>query len=336
MHWRIAARHPDSGRADQRQHARQQRKFHSARTRTARPPGLRSPPATRSMNCASAGSRIAFPIPAPAICSRPTGALYITVAGSTVGAAQAYPRTYPSENRYQIVDNYSWTKGAHSAKFGMDYPDHPGLDQPALQRHTAATATPICSHFAKDFTGNAHAGVKNYSTFTQTFGNPIQNMRTSDINFYFAGHLEGLQAVTFDYGVRYEKTWLPQPTITNPDYPATGASFPEQQELRAARQPVLFASTTAPWCAPATASSMPASTATCWIPSSWATAVPDRHLDQRPLGWRRRSSTAWLASATGFPPARSICNSPTQGLPQPLHRSRERSPSNTSSLATWR
>ena len=32
--------------------------------------------------------------------SRPTGPLYITVAGSTVGAAQAYPRTYPSENRY--------------------------------------------------------------------------------------------------------------------------------------------------------------------------------------------------------------------------------------------
>ena len=50
-----------------------------------------------------------------------TGPLYITVAGSTVGAAQAYPRTYPSENRYQIVDNYSWTTGAHSVKFGMDF-----------------------------------------------------------------------------------------------------------------------------------------------------------------------------------------------------------------------
>ena len=50
-----------------------------------------------------------------------TGATYITVAGSTVGAAQAYPRTYPSENRYQIVENYSWTKGAHSVKFGVDF-----------------------------------------------------------------------------------------------------------------------------------------------------------------------------------------------------------------------
>src|ERR1019366_1598360 len=50
-----------------------------------------------------------------------TGATYITVAGSTVGAAQSYPRTFPSENRYQIVDNYSWTRGAHTAKFGMDF-----------------------------------------------------------------------------------------------------------------------------------------------------------------------------------------------------------------------
>ena len=37
--------------------------------------------------------------------------------------------------------------------------------------------------FAKDFTGNT-TGAKNYTTFTQQFGNPIQNMRTTDINFY--------------------------------------------------------------------------------------------------------------------------------------------------------
>ncbi len=63
-----------------------------------------------------------------------TGPLYITLAGSTIGGAQAYPRTYPSENRYQLVENYTWTRGAHSVKFGADYPDHAGLDQSALQR----------------------------------------------------------------------------------------------------------------------------------------------------------------------------------------------------------
>ena len=50
-----------------------------------------------------------------------TGGLYITLAGTTVGAAQAYPRTYPSQLRHQVVDNLSWTHGAHSAKFGVDF-----------------------------------------------------------------------------------------------------------------------------------------------------------------------------------------------------------------------
>src|SRR5207249_8416533 len=50
-----------------------------------------------------------------------TGALTVTLNGSDIGAAAAYPRTLPSENRYQIVDNYSWIVGAHSTKVGVDF-----------------------------------------------------------------------------------------------------------------------------------------------------------------------------------------------------------------------
>src|SRR6266571_838061 len=52
-----------------------------------------------------------------------TGPLSISIAGSQtvdIGAAQADPRTKPSENRFQFVDNYNWTHGAHSLKFGAD------------------------------------------------------------------------------------------------------------------------------------------------------------------------------------------------------------------------
>src|SRR6185295_2893202 len=61
---------------------------------------------------------------ASALWPKETGPLSITLAGSQtvdIGAAQAYPRTKPSENRYQFVDNYSWTSGAHSLKFGVDF-----------------------------------------------------------------------------------------------------------------------------------------------------------------------------------------------------------------------
>ena len=149
-----------------------------------------------------------------------TGATYITVAGSTVGAAQAYPRTYPSENRYQIVENYSWTKGAHSAKFGMDFQTTQDWMNQLFNGFGSYAYTNLLA-FAKDFTGNT-TGAKNYSTFSQQFGNPIQNIRTTDINFYAQDTWKLSKHLTFNYGLRYEKTWVPQPTIVNPDYPQTG------------------------------------------------------------------------------------------------------------------
>jgi Carboxypeptidase regulatory-like domain/TonB dependent receptor len=149
-----------------------------------------------------------------------TGGLYITVAGTTVGAAQAYPRTYPSENRYQIVDNYSLTRGAHSIKVGMDFQTtEDWMNQ--LFNGLGSYSYSSLTNFAKDFSGNT-TGAKNYTSFGQTFGNPIQDIRTTDINFYVQDTWKLSKKVTFNYGLRYEKTWVPQPTITNPDYPETG------------------------------------------------------------------------------------------------------------------
>jgi hypothetical protein len=149
-----------------------------------------------------------------------TGATYITVAGSTVGAAQAYPRTYPSENRFQIVDNYSWTKGAHTTKFGVDFSTTQDWMNQLFNGNGSYSYTNLLA-FAKDFTGNT-TGQKNYSTYSQQFGNPIQNIRTTDINFYAQDTWKLSPRLTFNYGLRYEKTWVPQPTVVNPDYPATG------------------------------------------------------------------------------------------------------------------
>ncbi len=161
-----------------------------------------------------------------------TGPLYFTVAGTTLGAAQAYPRTYPSENRYQIVDNYSWTKGAHSTKFGMDFQTTADWTN-QLFNGSGGYSYSNLTNFAKDFTGNT-TGLKSYSSFTQAFGNPIKIFRTTDINFYAQDTWKLSKKVTFNYGLRYEKSWLPQPTITNPDWPQTG-SVPQQNKNFAPR-----------------------------------------------------------------------------------------------------
>src|SRR5262245_13908172 len=98
-----------------------------------------------------------------------TGPLYPTVAGTTVGAAQAYPRIFPSEQRFQIVDNFSWTRGAHSAKSGVGFQTNQDwMNQ--LFNGNGAFSYPSLTAFARDFTGNT-TGQKNYTTFTQQFGN---------------------------------------------------------------------------------------------------------------------------------------------------------------------
>ncbi len=149
-----------------------------------------------------------------------TGPLYITVASATVGAAEAYPRTYPSEQRFQIVENFSLTKGAHSLKFGADFSTtEDWMNQ--LFNYAGAYSYSTLTAFAQDFTGNA-AGLRDYTSFSQEFGNPIQDIRTTEINLYAQDTWKVTPRFTLNYGLRWEKAVLPQPTVADPNYPRTG------------------------------------------------------------------------------------------------------------------
>jgi outer membrane receptor for ferrienterochelin and colicin len=151
-----------------------------------------------------------------------TGPLYTTIAGSTVGAAQAYPRTFPSENRFQLVDNYSWTTGAHSVKAGVDFSTTQDWMNQLFNQYGSYSYSNI-TNFAKDFNGGAfNSGVRNYTSFSQQFGNPIQNIRTTDFNIYIQDTWKPTQKFSLNYGLRYEKTFVPQPTLVDPNFPQTG------------------------------------------------------------------------------------------------------------------
>lgn len=167
-----------------------------------------------------------------------TGPVYITLASQTIGAAQAYPRTFPSENRFQLVDNYSLTLGAHSIKFGFDYQTTEDWMNQLFNQYGGYSYSSL-TNFAKDFSGNT-TGAKNYTSFTQQFGNPIQDIRTSDINFYAQDAWKIGRRLTFNYGLRYEKTFVPQPTITNPNWPQTG-SIPSPNKNFAPRVSLSYA-----------------------------------------------------------------------------------------------
>jgi hypothetical protein len=149
-----------------------------------------------------------------------TGNLGITLNGTTIGAATDYPRVQPSEQRFQFADGLSWTRGAHSAKFGFDIATTQDYNN-VLRNQFGTYAYQSLTNFALDFTGNT-TGRKSYSSYTQAFGNPILDFRTSDFAFYGQDVWKVTSKLVLNYGLRYEYSKLPQPKVVNPDYSQTG------------------------------------------------------------------------------------------------------------------
>jgi hypothetical protein len=137
-----------------------------------------------------------------------------------LGYATSYPRTNPSENRFQYADSLTWTKGRHTMKFGVDISSTEDYYNSLINQfgtYSYATFT----NFALDFSGNT-AGLKNWTTFSQSFGNPIVDPTVHDYGFFAQDQFRVTSKLNVNYGIRYDYAQIPQPTIVNPDYPQTG------------------------------------------------------------------------------------------------------------------
>ncbi len=151
----------------------------------------------------------------------PIGNVSLSVAGiGTLGGYNVLPRINPSENRFQWIDNLSWVKKSHSMKFGVDIARTEDFSNSLATRFGSYNYSNVTT-FAQDFTSPA-PGPSHYSTFSQTFGNPIVDTFITDLGVYAQDAWKVTPKLTFNYGLRYEYSWLPQPSITNPNYPQTG------------------------------------------------------------------------------------------------------------------
>ncbi len=145
----------------------------------------------------------------------------LTVASTgNLGVAISYPRLNPSETRYEIADNLSWSHGAHTMKFGFTIA-HTEDFVKALSNQFGSYNYTTLNNFALDFSGNTTGG-KNWNTYSQTFGNPQIDTNLVNYGFYAQDQWRLSPRMVVNYGARYEYTSIPQPTITNPDIPATG------------------------------------------------------------------------------------------------------------------
>ncbi len=151
----------------------------------------------------------------------PIGNTSLSVAGvGTLGGYNVLPRIQPSENRFQIADSLSWVKGAHTLKFGVDISKTEDYANALSNRYGTYSYSSV-TNFALDFT-SPKPGPSNYSTFSQVFGNPIVDTHISEMGFFAQDSWKISSRLTANYGLRYEYSILPQPTIVNPNYAQTG------------------------------------------------------------------------------------------------------------------
>jgi outer membrane receptor protein involved in Fe transport len=142
------------------------------------------------------------------------------VNGANIGIPNYLPRLNPSENRYQIADTLTWTRGKHTFKTGFDFSDTEDYIDNMLNRFGSYTYGSVTA-FALDFSGNSN-GARNYQRYTQTFGNPVSSFRTKDFAMFLQDQWRVTPSFTLNLGLRYDYAALPKSAMTNPDYPQTG------------------------------------------------------------------------------------------------------------------
>jgi len=110
----------------------------------------------------------------------------IDVAGVTLGATHPWA-TAMTERRFQLVDNVSKTMLAHTLKLGFDvsqtrYSINELANSSGTYYYSSLTA------FAQDL---VTVNSRNYSQFTQTFGNPVRVAAHQGVPCVRPRHLEG-------------------------------------------------------------------------------------------------------------------------------------------------
>ena len=149
------------------------------------------------------------------------GYLDVSVGGVQLGPTSTLPRVFPNETRLEFSDDATLVKSNHTIKFGFGYlgtQDDTYSISNAYGSYTYLNAT----QFALDYSGNT-AGAKNWSTYSQTFGNPVADFRIKQPSFYILDQWKRSPKVTVNIGVRWDKTLGINFPVTNPDWPQTGS-----------------------------------------------------------------------------------------------------------------
>jgi hypothetical protein len=159
------------------------------------------------------------------------GALYLAVDGVQLGVADYLPRVEPSETRFEFSDDATYIRGNHSLKFGYSFfttEDYNyyiayanGYYKYSNPTCFALDYTPVAGQ-AADTSCSAGGTGKNWNSFEQAFGSPVQDYRINEMAWYVNDQWKVSPRFTVNLGLRWDKSMsltLPYP---NPSWPQTG------------------------------------------------------------------------------------------------------------------
>lgn len=146
-----------------------------------------------------------------------TGNVGITVGGVTVGNPNPNAQRL-DERRYQLVDTLTITSGTHTIRVGGDISrTHDEVDM--LQNGGMYNYANL-TNFAQDFSGAGTA--RTYTNFMQQFGTSAHMVPYREVNTYAQDTWRGIPRLNFTFGVRWDRAFLPQPSVSNTTYYQTG------------------------------------------------------------------------------------------------------------------
>jgi hypothetical protein len=121
----------------------------------------------------------------------------VSIAGvASFGTLSGSP-TGRLDRLFEIVDNLSHQRGAHALRTGVDF------------LHNNLTITfPQSIHGSYSFSSLANFLSGTYSTFIQTFGNPVVPQSNPSIGLYGQDEWHATPKLTLNFGVRYDLQFL--------------------------------------------------------------------------------------------------------------------------------
>jgi hypothetical protein len=145
----------------------------------------------------------------------------VNIPGFAYFGREPYSYIQRTEQRYQVVDNFSWTMGAHNTKFGVDFDyistaatftvNYGGVyDFGSFSSASLGFVSPVPNDPFPNLSAVQAYGAGLPGDFIQGIGNPHDSFPNVPLGVFWQDSWRVLPRVTLNYGVRYDIEFPPQ------------------------------------------------------------------------------------------------------------------------------